>query len=287
MALLGRQRERKALDALLDAARTGRSATLVVHGEPGVGKTALVEYAIAAASGFDVLRAVGVESEIELPYAALQQLCAPILRLAERLPEPQRDALEVALGVRAGTAPSAILVGLAITGLLAEAAAERPLLAVVDDAQWLDRASAQAVAFAGRRLEAAKVALMIVARELDRSLAGFPELRVGNLGQRDARALLESALSAPLDDQVLERIVLETNGNPLALVELPRLNADATCRWLRSSSSRAGPSGDRRSLLGPGRESARSRTSTHAGGCRRPDRRHRVAVAGGSTPRDP
>jgi DNA-binding CsgD family transcriptional regulator len=221
--LLGRQREREALHRLLDAARRGHGSTLVVHGVPGVGKTALLEYAIEAAQGLRVLRTIGVEGEIDLPYAALQQLCAPIQPLLERLPVPQGDALGAAFGLRAGPAPSAVLVGLAVTGLLAEAGAEKPLLAAVDDAQWLDRASAQAIAFAARRLSASNVALVIVAREVDRSLAGLPELRVGNLGRRDARALLESVLPAPLDDQVLDRIVVEMDGNPLALVELPRL----------------------------------------------------------------
>jgi DNA-binding CsgD family transcriptional regulator len=223
LELLGRQRERDALDRLLDAARAGQGSTLVVHGNPGVGKTALLDYAVAAAQGLDVIRTVGVEGEIELPYAALQQLCAPIQRFRERLAEPQGDALGVAFGIRAGPAPSAVLVGLAVTGLVSEAGAEQPLLAVVDDAQWLDRASAQAIAFAARRLAPARVALLIVTREVDRSLAGLPELRVGNLGHRDARALLESVLPAPLDDQVLDRIVVEMDGNPLALVELPRL----------------------------------------------------------------
>jgi len=183
----------------------------------------LLDYAVAAAQGLDVIRTAGVEGEIELPYAALQQLCAPIQRFRERLAEPQGDALGVAFGLRAGPAPSSVLVGLAVTGLLSEAGAEQPLLAVVDDAQWLDRASAQAIAFAARRLAPARVALLIVTRDVDRSLAGMPELRVGNLGHRDARALLESVLPAPLDDQVLDRIVVEMDGNPLALVELPRL----------------------------------------------------------------
>ena len=222
LELLGRQREREALDRVLEGARTGHGAALVVHGEPGVGKTALLEYVVAAGRELTVIRTVGVEGEIELPYAALQQLCAPIQHLRERLPEPQGDALGVAFGLRTGTAPSAVLIGLAITGLLSEAGAEQPLLAVVDDAQWLDRASAQAIAFAARRLGTARIALVIGTREVDRTLAGLPELLVGNLGQRDARALLESVLPAPLDDQVLERIVVEMDGNPLALVELPR-----------------------------------------------------------------
>ena len=225
--LLGRRREREVLDRLLEAARGGRGGVLVVHGEPGVGKTALLEYAVEAGREFRAVRALGVEQEIELPYAALHQLCAPRLDLSERLPAPQRDALAVAFGLSAGPAPSPFLVGLAALGLLSEAAEERPLLCVVDDAQWLDRASARALAFVARRLLAEKVALVFAARELPDALAGFPELHVGPLGHRDARALLESILPARLDEQVLERIVVETRGNPLALLELPRELAPA------------------------------------------------------------
>ena len=159
---------------------------------------------------------------MELPYAALQQLCSPILDLRERLPDPQRDALAVAFGLSAGSAPNPFLVGLAVLGLLSEAAEERPLLCVVDDAQWLDRASARALAFAARRLLAEKIALVFAAREPPDALAGFPELHVAPLGHRDARALLESVLPARLDEQVLERLIVETRGNPLALLELPR-----------------------------------------------------------------
>src|SRR3954469_23189543 len=220
--LRGRQREREALDRLLHAARGGDGGALLVHGEPGVGKTALLDYAVEAASGFGVARTVGVEGEIELAFAALQQMCSPFLELLERLPAPQRDALAVAFGLSAGPAPNPFLVGLAAFGLLSEAAEERPLLCVVDDAQWLDRASARALAFVARRLVAEKVALVFAARELPDALAGFPELGVGPLGHRDARALLESVLAARLDEQVLERIVVETRGNPLALLELPR-----------------------------------------------------------------
>jgi DNA-binding CsgD family transcriptional regulator len=221
--LLGREREQAAIDRLEESARGGSGGTVVVLGEPGVGKTALLEFAVGAAQGLRVIRTVGVEGEIELPYAALQRLCAPIERLLERLPEPQGEALGVAFGLRAGPAPSAVLVGLAVTGLLSEGGAEQPLLVVVDDAQWLDRASAQAIAFAARRLEVSRVALVLATREGDALLAGLPQLRIGNLGHRDARALLASALPAPLDDQVLDRIVVEMDGNPLALVELPRL----------------------------------------------------------------
>jgi len=220
--LLGRKRECEVLERLLDAARGGHGGVLVVHGEPGVGKTALLEYAVEAAQEFRVARTAGVEGEMELAYAALQQLCSPILELTERLPQPQRDALAVAFGHSAGPAPNPFLVGLAALGLLSEAAEERPLLCVVDDAQWLDRASARALAFVARRLLAEQIALVFGARQLGDALAGFPELHVGPLGHRDAHALLESALPARLDAQVLERIVVETHGNPLALLELPR-----------------------------------------------------------------
>ena len=195
---------------------------LAVYGEPGVGKTALLEYAVEAAPDFRVARAVGVEGEMELAFAALQQLCSPSLDLIEHLPAPQREAVEVALGLSAGRPPNPFLVGLAVLNLLSEAAEERPLLCVVDDAQWLDLASARVLAFVARRLLAEKIALVFAARELGDAFAGLPELRVEPLGQRDARALLESVLPARLDEHVLERIVAETRGNPLALLELPR-----------------------------------------------------------------
>jgi DNA-binding CsgD family transcriptional regulator len=220
--LLGREREREVLDRLLEAARGGHGGVLVVDGEPGVGKTALLEHAVGAAREFRALRTVGVEGEMELPYAALQQLWAPISDLMEPLPTPQRDALAVAFGLSAGQAPDPLLVGLAVLGLLSEAAEERPLLCVVDDAQWLDRASARALAFVARRLLAERIAIVFAAREPGAALAGLPELHVGPLGRRDARALLESVLPARLDERVLERIVAETRGNPLALLELPR-----------------------------------------------------------------
>jgi hypothetical protein len=220
--LLGRQRERAALDRLLEAARGGNGRVLVVHGEPGVGKTALLAYAVEAGPEFRVVRTVGVEGEMELPYAAVQQLCSPVLDLRERLPDPQRDALDVAFGLTAGSAPTPFLVGLAVLGLLSDAAEERPLLCVVDDAQWLDRASARALAFVARRLLAEKIAFLFGTRERGGALAGFPEIHVGPLGHRDAHALLESVLPAPLDERVRDRLVVETRGNPLALLELPR-----------------------------------------------------------------
>jgi DNA-binding CsgD family transcriptional regulator len=221
-ALLGRQREREVLGHLLDAALGGDGGVLVVHGEPGVGKTALLDWTVEEGRQLRVLRTVGVEGEMELPFAALQQLCSPILDRSERLPDPQHDALSIAFGLSAGPAPDPFLVGLAALGLLSEASQERPLLCVVDDAQWLDRASARALVFVARRLLAEKIALVFTAREPGDMLAGLPELRVEPLGHRDARALLESVLPARLDEHVLDRIVLETHGNPLALLELPR-----------------------------------------------------------------
>src|SRR5882762_12039049 len=187
--LLGRQRERAVLERLLDTARDGHGAVLVAYGEPGVGKTALLEYGLEAGEDFRVLRAAGVEGEMELGYAALQQLCSPILECIERLPDPQRDALGVAFGLGAGQAPSPFLVGLAALGLLSEAAERQPLLCVVDDAQWLDGASAQALAFVARRLLAERIALAFSARAVG-GLARFPQLSVEPLGRRDARALL-------------------------------------------------------------------------------------------------
>src|ERR1700686_2956626 len=212
--LVGRQRERAVLERLLDTARDRHGSVLVVHGDPGVGKTALLEYAVEAGEDFHVARTAGVEGEMELDYAALQQLCLPILEFIERLPDPQRDALGVAFGLSAGQAPSPFLVGLAILGLLSEGAEQQPLLCVVDDAQWLDGASARALAFVARRLLAERIAFAFATRDVGSGLARFPALRVEPLGRRDARALLESALAARLDESVLDRIVAETGGEP-------------------------------------------------------------------------
>jgi DNA-binding CsgD family transcriptional regulator len=220
--LFGRQRERAVLERLLDTARDSHGPVLVVHGDPGVGKTALLEYTVEAGEDFRVVRTAGVEGEMELDYAALQQLCAPTLEFIERLPGPQRDALSVAFGLSSGQAPSPFLVGLAVLGLLSEAAEQQPLLCVVDDAQWLDGASARALSFVARRLLAERIALVFGTRAMDIGLARFPQLRVEPLGRRDARALLDSVLAARLDESVLERIIAETGGNPLALLELPR-----------------------------------------------------------------
>jgi predicted ATPase len=223
-ALQGRRRERGVLDRLLASARAGQSRVLVLRGEAGVGKTALLEYLGDRASGCRVARAAGVESEMELAFATLHQLCAPFLDHLTQLPGPQASALEIAFGLRDGEPSDRFLVGLAVLSLLSEAAEARPLVCVVDDAQWLDRASMQALAFAARRLAAETVALVFAAREpsADDELKGFEALLVQGLQHDDARALLESAISGPLDERVRDRIVAETRGNPLALLELPR-----------------------------------------------------------------
>src|SRR3954466_13414320 len=221
--LLGRRSETKTLDRLLDAVRAGKSRALVIRGDPGVGKTALLEYVAEHGTGCRVARAAGVQAEMELAFAGLQQLCAPMLDRLERLPGPQRDALAPAFGLRAGDTPDRFFVGLAALGLLSEVAADQPLLCVVDDAQWLDRASAQALGLVARRLVAESVALVLAARVGgdERELAGLPELVVEGLRDADARALLGSVIRGPLDDRVRDRIVAETRGNPLALLELP------------------------------------------------------------------
>jgi DNA-binding CsgD family transcriptional regulator len=222
--LLGRRRECAALDQLVGAVRTGESRALVLRGEAGVGKSALLEYLVRHASGCGIARATGVESEIELAYAGLQQLCAPLLASLDRLPGPQRNALGIAFGLRDGAAPDRFLVGLAVLSLLADIAEQRPLICVVDDAQWLDAASAQALAFVARRLGAESVGLVFAAREPDgeRHLDGLPQLAVSGLDDRAARALLGTVLAGPVDERVRDRIVAETRGNPLALLELPR-----------------------------------------------------------------
>src|SRR5580693_805058 len=220
--LLDRLPERAALSGLLDAARAGRSGVLIMRGEPGIGKTALLEYAVESAAGLRVVRVAGVESEMELAFAALQQLCAPMLDKLAALPDPQRAALGVAFGLDTGAAPDRFLVSLAVLSLLSEVAEQQPLLCVVDDAQWLDRASAQVLAFVARRLLAEPVALVFAAREPGEELRGLPELLVGGLREGDARELLGSVIGGPLDERVRDRIVAETRGNPLALLELPR-----------------------------------------------------------------
>ena len=227
--LQGRRTECAALDRLLEAARDGQSSVLVLRGEAGVGKSALLEYALSAGSEFRVTQAAGVESEMELPFAGLHQLCTTLLNRLDRLPPPQRDALSTAFGLTSGSRPDRFLVGLAFLSLLSDAADQEPLLCLIDDAQWLDQSSAQVLAFVARRLKAESIALVFAEREpgeLD-ALAGLPELRLEGLSDVHARELLGLVVSGPLDERVAERIVAETHGNPLALLELPHGSSPA------------------------------------------------------------
>ncbi|HEY2602970.1 MAG TPA: AAA family ATPase [Thermoleophilaceae bacterium] len=223
MRFFNRKSECSALNGLLETARAGESGLLVLRGEAGVGKTALLDYAVRSASGFRVLRAVGVESEADLAFAGLQQLCGPLLDGLERLPDPQRDALSVAFGLSEGEAPRQFVVGLAALSLLSASAEDEPLLCVIDDAQWLDLASAQALGFVARRLLAEPVVILFATRAPADELAGLAELVVDGLGEDDARSLLASTTEGqPLDERVRDSIVAEARGNPLALLELPR-----------------------------------------------------------------
>jgi DNA-binding CsgD family transcriptional regulator len=226
--LFGRTAELEILRRLIATVRGGRSAVLVVRGEPGIGKTELLRHLIAEVPGFGVTRVAGVESEMELPYAGLHQLCAPVLGRLGSLAEPQRRGLSVAFGLASGDSPDRFLVALAVLSLITEAAQERPMLAVVDDAQWLDQASAQVLGFVARRLLAEPVALVFAVRTpapgdpAPDYLAGLPELRLEGLDEQAARALLATVISGPLDERVRARILAETHGHPLALLELYR-----------------------------------------------------------------
>jgi DNA-binding CsgD family transcriptional regulator len=221
--LLGRGGERALLDEMLENVRGGQSAVFVIRGEAGCGKSALLHYCAERASGFRVVAICGVEAEMELPFAAIHQLCTPMLERLDVLPEPQRIALEVALGRASGQVPNRFLVALAVLSLMSAMAEERALLCVVDDAQWLDYASGQILGFVARRLLAESVAMVFAAREpATRWLDGLPEMRLGGLEEQDARALLASAVRGRLDERIRDRIVVETGGNPLALLELPR-----------------------------------------------------------------
>src|SRR3954449_3613469 len=210
--LLGRRSECESLDRLLGSVRSGHSRVLVLRGEAGIGKTALLEYVVERAAGCRIARASGVESEMELPFAGLHQLCAPMLDGLDGLPGPQQDALRVAFGLQEGATPDPFFVALAVLSLLAEAAEARPLVCVIDDAQWLDRGSAQALAFVARRLLAERIAMVFAVREPDHAdeLAGLPELVVKGIAEGDARALLASALPGILDERIRDRLVAET-----------------------------------------------------------------------------
>ena len=220
---LDRASERETLDRLLAQAREGESAVLVIRGEAGIGKTALLRYLARHASGFRVAQVRGVEAEMELPFAGIHQLCAPLLDRLEALPQPQQDALNVALGIASGDVPDRFVVGLAVLGLLSAAGEERPILCLVEDSQWLDEASGLILGFIARRLLGESVALVVAVREptTRHDFGGLPELTIRGLPDADARALLGRAVPGGLDDRVRDRIVAETRGNPLALLDLP------------------------------------------------------------------
>src|ERR1700760_2370722 len=220
----GRGDEIAQLDGLLDGALAGHSGVLVLRGEAGVGKSELLKYAIASASasGLRVVYVAGIESEMELGFAGLHQVCAPMLDRLPAIPDPQRAALQIAFGLTTGPAPDRFLAGLAVLSLLSEVAQECPVLCVVDDAQWLDDASAQALAFVARRMLAEPVVLLFAAREPSDPLIGLPELALAGLADADARALLASVVPGRLDGRIADQIIVGTRGTPLALLELPR-----------------------------------------------------------------
>lgn len=222
--LVDRRSETSRLDLLLAAARTGASGALVVRGEAGIGKTALIAHFLTHAAGCQVVRSAGVESEMELPFAGVQQLCRPLMKGLVGLPVPQREALSRAFGLHPGPAPDRFLIALAVLTLMSDVAESQPLVCLVDDAQWLDRASVQVLGFVARRIAAESVVIIFAVRDSVKipDLTGVPELRVGPLSQVDARAVLASATTGKIDDEVRERIVAEAHGNPLALLELPR-----------------------------------------------------------------
>jgi DNA-binding CsgD family transcriptional regulator len=224
--LLGRRAECETLSSLVAAVTAGRSQVLVLRGEAGIGKTALLEFLVERAAGCRIRRAAGIQSEMELAYAGLHQFCGPFLDRLDRLPASQRDALGSAFGLRSGPAPDPFLLGLAVLTLLSDVAEERPLFCVVDDAQWLDQASAQTLEFVARRLAAEPVAMVFATREAEEhTLTGLPELVVRGLDTPDAAELLDAAVTGTLDPRVRERILAESHGNPLALLELPRGHA--------------------------------------------------------------
>jgi hypothetical protein len=222
--LRGRRVECAALDQLVAGVRAGHSQVVVLHGEPGVGKSALLDYLMVRSAGFRTSRAAGIESEMELPFAGLHQFCMPFLDRLATLPGPQREALGTVFGLHGGGVPDRFLVGLAVLSLVSDVAEEQPLVCVIDDAQWLDRASRQTLAFVARRLLAEAIGMVFAVRERDEDngFDGLMELPVRGLVDDDARALLDSVITGPLDDRLRDRIVAETRGNPLALLELPR-----------------------------------------------------------------
>src|SRR3954470_1733299 len=203
---VGRTSERDVLGGLLAKVRDGESEVLVIRGEAGVGKSALLRYIARQASGFRVVEVTGVEAEMELPFAGTHQLCAPMLDRLEKLPAPQRDALSVALGSAAGEVPDPFLVGLGVLSLLSTVAERRPLLCLVEDAQWLDAASSQILGLVARRVRVESVAIVVAVREpaSEPDFPGLRELRLEGLSEQHARALLASVVAGRLDGRVAD-----------------------------------------------------------------------------------
>ena len=269
---VGRITEREMLDSLLARVRAGESEALVIRGEAGIGKTALLRHVARQASGFRVAELSGVEAEMELPFAGVDQLFAAVPNRLEAIPAPQREALMVALGSVAGDPPERFLVGLALLSLLAAVATERPVLCLVDDAQWLDGASAQAVGFVARRLRAESVAILLGVREpmVMPDFEGVPELRLEGLSDEDAGTLLASAVTGRLDSHIADRIVAETRGNPLALLELPsRMTAADLAGGFNLPGAADLPTRIENHYLGRIRELPPATQHVDAGGCGR------------------
>ena len=281
--LVGRESERSALDALLQSARGERSAALVLRGEAGIGKTALLEYAADSARDMTVLRCVGIEAEYELPFAGMHQLVRPCLELVDRLPAPQAAALRGALGLSFDGVQDRFLVSAGLLSLLAEACDGGPVLCCVDDAQWLDPPSAEALVFAARRFQAEPIALLMAARVGDGrrfDAPGLAELEVDGLDAQNAHALLSARLDRPVAPDVVDRLLRTAHGNPLALLELPSALSDGTARRRRADRRPAAGARRRRGRLRRARgPPARRRAPRAAAGRRRRGRRPRRGAA--------
>ena len=249
MRLLGRERERAALDRLVESARDGFGGGLVVHGEPGVGKTALLDDAVEKATTLRIVRSAGVEGETELPFAALQQLCAPILAVRERLPSPRPRGARCRVRAGSGACAESIPRGRRSSRTAIGGRPGRGLFCVIDDAHWLDRASAQALGFAARRLGVERIAIAFATRDIGSALRGVAEVHLGPLGHRDARTLLESVLPAPLDEQVLERLILNARQSPGPLGAAPWPDIFTARGWLRRTGGGPDARRDRGELL--------------------------------------
>jgi hypothetical protein len=284
--VVDRQAESDILDRFIEKIRGGASQALVVHGMAGIGKTALLEYLAGHARDCQVIRTAGAQTEMELMFATLHQLCAPLQAHVDKLPAQQRDALRTVFGLSAGPPPDRFLVRLAMLTLLADAAAKRPLLCVVDDYQWVDHASAQVLTFVARRLGAESVGMVFGTWILGTDLSGLPELALTGLQEADARTVLAAALTGPIDARVRDLIVAEAQGNPLALLELPRSLPAAELAGRVRAAGRGLPAPRCRGGLPAASPGAPPRHPAPAGSRgRRPGRRHGAGLAGGIDPR--